>query len=540
MKLLLFLFMISSPVFAGQVPCEPSSEPIEAKVMAEEILKTFKVSHWSASSDDIEDSPCKGKVPTLEEMKRANNKLLDSPKVEKREIVGAEFENESEQMLRMFDLLVQKRRFSGEGYILPNQKDYSHLTKGSCKKVRCALNQLFGESYSENAMYLLSQYELNVSPVGLGNDKTKKFSDKELKSIHQSVADLPKSLFPIRIAKSFRRSSLSNGNTLGNATIMLFEGITKYNHNEKTGICTHEFAHNFSDRGKLDESPDWLNISGWIDNGGKWERDSSRNHTFVSKYAMANPGEDFAESVVAYRYNPDALRAASPEKYDFIKELVFKGREYTEGNEKSCQGQTLLEVQMEATLNKDVKEFERENSEFKYDQSLASCSKEIMMRFDGRRDDDLKKCISKIYQKKMLEQNWDKISSEFNYPEKAKELINENFFDMNLNIGDDFLDQKMREIDAELGRIEEDSMKGLVGTMNLYRKFTKETNVKDFCENDIVKYGYLKFRELENGLESVYLNRNRDSIDERVRVACNKAFKTMDDLKRRVELSDIL
>ncbi|ATH09374.1 hypothetical protein BIY24_15925 [Halobacteriovorax marinus] len=540
MKLLLFLFMITSPVFAGQVPCEPSSDPIEAKVMAEEILKTFKVSHWSASSDDIEDSPCKGKVPTLEEMKRANNKLLDSPKVEKREIVGAEFENESEQMLRMFDLLVQKRRFSGEGYILPNQKDYSHLTKGSCKKVRCALNQLFGESYSENAMYLLSQYELNVSPVGLGNDKTKKFSDKELKSIHQSVADLPKSLFPIRIAKSFRRSSLSNGNTLGNATIMLFEGITKYNHNEKTGICTHEFAHNFSDRGKLDESPDWLNISGWIDSGGKWDRDSSSNHTFVSKYAMANPGEDFAESVVAYRYNPDALRAASPEKYDFIKELVFKGREYSGENDKSCQGQTLLESKIEIALNKDAREFERENSEFKYDQSLAGCSKELLKRFDGRRDDDLKKCLSRIYRNKMLEQNWDKISSEFKYPEKAKELIDENFFEMDLDIGDDFLDKKIREVDVELLKAEEDSKKELVKTMNLYRKYTKETSAKDFCENDIVRFGYQKFKSLERAMDPMFLYQNRSTIDERVRTACNRVFRTMDDLKREVKLSDIL
>jgi hypothetical protein len=39
----------------------------------------------------------------------------------------------------------------------------------------------------------------------------------------------------------------------------------------------------------------------------------------MSDYAVAGgPGEDFAESVMAYVYSPELLRARSPARYDFL------------------------------------------------------------------------------------------------------------------------------------------------------------------------------------------------------------------------------
>ncbi len=535
------IFLALSPLIQGVEPCEDkSSARNPAVVMAEEILETFKVNHWSASSDDIEKSPCRGKVLSLKKLRQENDKLLDGPKTKERSIVGARFENESEQMLRMFDLLVQKRRFSGEGYILPDQKDYSHLTSGSCKKVRCALNQLFGEEYSENAMYLLSKYELNVSPIGLGNDKTKKFSPDELKSIHQSVTDLPKDLFPIQVAKSLRRSSLDGGNTLGNATIMFFDGFKKYNHHEKAGICAHEFAHNFSNLGNLDESPEWLNISGWIDNEGKWEREPSTDNRFVSKYAKGNPAEDFAESVVAYRYNPEGLRAASVEKYNFIKELVFKGREYTAAGDRACQGQTSFEKDFERKLNKLFLDTNIENEELLFDQSVVECSKEVMDRFTGGSKEELAKCLKKITQKKLIGKNWEQVKEEFKYPDKAKELIDKNFYKLDVNISEDYLDRYVGNLDKEFQKIERNAMTEVVKMMNLYRKFTDAKTIDEFCQDDIVKYSYQKFKELEKGLKPFYLYNNKAEINKKVMKVCKSVFKNMNDLKREVKLSDVL
>jgi len=539
----LFLVVLLTFSFSASAvnPCENKiSEKSPAVEMAEEILKQLKLPGWSASSKDIEKSPCKGKVPTLSELKRTNDKLLEGPIEKEKTIVGAKFENESEQMLRMFDLLVQKRKYSGEDFVLPNQKDYSHLTSGSCKKVRCALNQLFGEEYSENAMYLLSQYELNVSPIGLAGDKTMKFPLEELKSIHQSVADLPKELFPIRKAKSLRRSSMSSGNVIGNATIMIFDGVKAYDHHEKAGICTHEFAHNFSYRGNLDESPDWLNISGWIDDGGKWKRDPSTDNKFVSKYSKVNPAEDFAESIVAYRYNPDALRAASVEKYNFIKELVFKGREYTASGDNSCQGKTSFIKEVEEKLNEAFKNDSFKDDEFLFDQSIAECSREILNRFTGGSSEELQQCLSVIKQRGLLHKNWNHVKDKFKYPEKAKELVDKNFIKLKLEVSEDYLNGYTEKIDQELDEIERKSMTKIVERMNLMRKLSRASSVEEFCREDVSKYSYQQFKGLNDSLSPFFLFANREQVHEKVRKTCLSVFKDLDDLKNEVKLSDVL
>ncbi|MEX1098953.1 MAG: hypothetical protein WEB87_00920, partial [Bacteriovoracaceae bacterium] len=59
-------------------------------------------------------------------------------------------------------------------------------------------------------------------------------------------------------------------------------------------------------------------------------------HRCVSQYGETNPAEDFAESVAAYRYNPEALKNASLEKYEFIKNKVFQGVEF-DSSEKCSQ-----------------------------------------------------------------------------------------------------------------------------------------------------------------------------------------------------------
>lgn len=49
---------------------------------------------------------------------------------------------------------------------------------------------------------------------------------------------------------------------------------------------------------------------------------------FVSDYAQANDAEDFAESYKTYIENPMLLEFMSPEKYEFMEQYVYDGREY--------------------------------------------------------------------------------------------------------------------------------------------------------------------------------------------------------------------
>ncbi len=62
----------------------------------------------------------------------------------------------------------------------------------------------------------------------------------------------------------------------------------------------------------------------------EWEKISGKRpeSECVSDYARTSPAEDFAESYRAYCRDPETLRKASPEKYAFMREKVFNGREY--------------------------------------------------------------------------------------------------------------------------------------------------------------------------------------------------------------------
>jgi len=61
---------------------------------------------------------------------------------------------------------------------------------------------------------------------------------------------------------------------------------------------------------------------------------NDHKHTIISKYGETNPLEDIAEPIVAYRYNSKQLKEVSPKKYEYIKNKIFQGIEFTE--EKKC------------------------------------------------------------------------------------------------------------------------------------------------------------------------------------------------------------
>jgi hypothetical protein len=69
----------------------------------------------------------------------------------------------------------------------------------------------------------------------------------------------------------------------------------------------------------------WAAQFGWSYNPTthKWALDSARSGEAPSGYAGSeNPSEDICESMMFYLYDPQRLRAASPERYRFIKEVL--------------------------------------------------------------------------------------------------------------------------------------------------------------------------------------------------------------------------
>src|SRR5690606_4066825 len=122
---------------------------------------------------------------------------------------------------------------------------------------------------------------------------------------------------------------------------------------------------------KLDESKEWLDISGWVEFDGKWK--FTKEDNIISEYGKTNPFEDFTESTVAYRYNSENLKKRSPEKYEFIKKYVYQGLEFD--TEDKCQ----LKKSKIADYIKDIPESEINENSFK------SCEAEFGQIFNGQK-----------------------------------------------------------------------------------------------------------------------------------------------------------
>jgi len=60
----------------------------------------------------------------------------------------------------------------------------------------------------------------------------------------------------------------------------------------------------------------------------KWASLGSGNRHFVSRYAMINRGEFFAESYQAYIRMPISLQQTNPDIYKWLKEVIFDGKEF--------------------------------------------------------------------------------------------------------------------------------------------------------------------------------------------------------------------
>lgn len=90
----------------------------------------------------------------------------------------------------------------------------------------------------------------------------------------------------------------------------------------------HEVGHNAEEVVNPEQMEQWSEIY----NQGMDEYNNSGHEIdpFVTDYAQTSPSEDFAESYAMYINDPPLLQAVSPDKYDFMKDNVFNGKEFVE------------------------------------------------------------------------------------------------------------------------------------------------------------------------------------------------------------------
>jgi hypothetical protein len=339
---ILLALMLSVPAWCDELggTCD-APKPTKVVEDAEDLARfqkaltqkaTGPTQWWSATVAQVQAAPCRRTAPFTQAELEDWAKALPGGIPRDETINGVSFKNESPALLGLFRLLTTSDDPSG----VPQKK-----FKSGCGKVVCAVQEIFGKKEGVQLLYLLKRFGLNGSQHVYKNASA--WRDYELDDILMGLSDLPAHTLPLKPNQEFIK--FKRGHTLAmygedshvvaNATISFFDRWSDLPKEERQYTIVHEISHYVAGQNGYDEDR-WEALNGgWtkkttVTNGQTKEnvvpKDPSK---FTSLYGMTNNAEDFAESSAAYRYNPAALKAASPEKYEFLKETLYDGLEYT-------------------------------------------------------------------------------------------------------------------------------------------------------------------------------------------------------------------
>ena len=229
----------------------------------------------------------------------------------------------------------------------------SRLTQNSpsiqtqCTTVLCISKEIFGERQGLQLLYMLAKYGFNGSPYPFQRRTSGDlWESDDLDKVLTALSDFPEGRLPfvrnkplIRFKKGYTRSEYADRGpfncVLANSYIEVFDCLIEKSAEKFSRTMIHEVGHIIGAEADLDSSPTWLNISGWEETRTRKNGRIVVSYTInkpeciVSQYGRTSPVEDFAESVEAYRYNPELLKKC-PSKYYYIKDFVFQGKEYTD------------------------------------------------------------------------------------------------------------------------------------------------------------------------------------------------------------------
>lgn len=481
LTLISFLFVFSA---YAQEDCDHTTHP-----ELSDLIHLEKQIDWTAASDsDIKNAFCTRKTPfTNEEMNSWLNSNKSSANLS-RNINGINFENESPENLESFRLLTSFVDMIGRA--LPeNQKSFS----SNCKKVDCAVKEIFGNDVGLQLLFMHRRYGMNGSHIVKKATEASSWKKEELDTVLMALSDFPEGVMPIQDSRTFIHAAreTDNGRTIANAVITVYQLWNKQTKEQQRSTVVHELGHALAGVTDLDESQLWMKNSGWsktseIRNGETVEvTKAAKPETIISKYGQTNEWEDFAESVVAYRYNPKALKEVSPEKYKMVKKLVFDNVEYT--SEEACQSPDRLSSGLKTKAQQKFANWVPTNAELAQIANRCSALAVTALASSGSVAFDApenKHC----YESSVRAQ-----SAEFLKAEAASDPDLAHLSPMIRNV--------KLDIPAEtLTRVAENSRDN--HKKNFAKQLANMTSTANNCSPDFYKYGYQQFNKDELGLDT--------------------------------------
>ena len=370
----------------GVINCIKSNDHDSKKDLASKYLEW-----WAASNVQVKAAFCNNPgIPSNQAMTKFINRNPSSTKVSA-EFSGIKLEGEDPHMVDLLKKLTKyEPNFNFQKEDADGQKTFT--IPETCKKVLCAAESIFGKDRALKMIYALDKYEINMSSKT--DENLAAWKSSEIDIVLEAVDDLPGHLAPFnknQYFKHFKRGYGPSDSVVANASITVFSVWEDNldNDEERMSALVHEIGHNIGRRLDQDESPEWLDISGWEQKEDVWE--STLKDQVVSKYGLTNPAEDFAETFVAFRYNPELLKKMSPKKYDYMKDNIFLGLEYDSAQK--CKDTN-------STLNKLIQAINIKEAPLP--DNFGICEEEIEKIF-LKEDVDLKVCINRVKFKNELE-----------------------------------------------------------------------------------------------------------------------------------------
>lgn len=298
MKVLILLALFSFPSFAGEI-CE-TEETFNFDPAIVQAMDAAALLWWSVAPSQYEKAPCKTyEVPEYDWW--LENQTSD--RLQDRTIKGYRFQDQPIDLVNAFTDITKN--------MSPRNS--------SCSTVLCAVDEIWGPQVGRKILYIRARHGYNTSELAFSN--TRRLSSSELDDILITLGDLPPEFEKIGRGGNQRMVLAAQGAThAGNPEASADSAITFYDKwrnspgkfNRRYALF-HEFGHNVSEvRGNLDSSREWRALTSCQ----------------VSEYGNTNHVEDFTESVVMYRFHGRGLLQKCPQKYAFLKQRVFQGREY--------------------------------------------------------------------------------------------------------------------------------------------------------------------------------------------------------------------
>lgn len=499
MKFIFFVIILSLSFSVLAEECDLDTHP-----ELNDLEELNNVIDWHAASDaDIKKAFCTLKVaPTTYEMTNWMKTNQSSPNIS-RQINGVSFENESLENLEAFRHLTTYVDIVG----MIDPAKHKNITS-TCKNVECAVTQVFGRDVGIQLLYMQRRYGMNGSHIIKPSTEASAWKKAELDDVLLSLSDFPEGVMPFQETRTLIHAprGQGSGNTLANAIVTIYDLWNKDSAEQRRATVTHELGHAISGKTETGKDTDWKKISGWttkstVVNGKKLEIPSAGTPgAIVSEYGLTNEEEDLAEAVVAYRYNPQLLKKASPTKYNMIKAVIFDNVEYT--SETACKSPTRTSSTLKAKVADKIKNWVPTSEELKA----------IGNRCSVRAVEDLVANsfmnLSDPYFKSCYEDSVKKQTVEFLKKELKGMPYEKHLEPMIRNAMTDMPPEKVQEIAGKASWVHKKAFRETISNA-VAEELT--------CDPGFLQYGSQKFESSVLGFESYYY---KDGLNAVIKKAC--------------------